>query len=86
MKPIEPGCKAMIVKSAVPANLGKVVTVVRYLGKVPGFNLSDRWQVAERIIRSKRGLIVDHTNESKLIRIDGFDPVDIESDERRVTA
>lgn len=30
MKPIEPGCRAIIVKSAFPSNLGKVVTVVTH--------------------------------------------------------
>jgi len=31
-KPIEPGCKAMIIRAAITANLWRVVEVVRFLG------------------------------------------------------
>ncbi len=77
MKKIEKGCNALIIKSAVPSNIGLSVTVGEYLGKVPCFAGEDRWEIDGNIQSiTNTGMMVDtanHANEDQLMRIDDFD-------------
>jgi len=50
---LEPGCLAVIVGGVVKENYGKIVTCVRYIGKVPelvgNYTDSDIWEVNQPV-------------------------------------
>ncbi len=80
MKPIEPGCLAITVNCAVPANNGRTVRVIRYLGNIPhvypGFEWSgDRWEV-DGEFALQRGGSTNTLPTFQLLRIDGYDPAE----------
>jgi hypothetical protein len=70
MKPIENGCKARIVNSAI-GNNGVVVTVVECIGNVHGFTESagPRWRIDTDVLTSGGGM-TNHMGECQLQRID----------------
>jgi len=74
MKPIEEGCLALVIKSTA-GNEGKSVTVGKFLGYVPWYLDSDRWEVDRPMNCVYRGKIKDikcyHLSENQLMRIDG---------------
>ncbi len=71
MKPLEPGCLAMIINSRI-GNNGKVVTVGDFLGEVKTHVGTDFWEVSPGIL-TNRGRISHFGHESQLMRIDDFD-------------
>ena len=72
MKPIEEGCLAMVVNSTRPENLGKVGTVGKFLGAVPGFRSNENWEFSTPIT-SMHGYSVRHFRGDWLMRIDGYE-------------
>lgn len=84
MLPIEEGCLAMVVRSAA-GNAGKVVTVGRYIGKVPLYDGYDRWSTEEPlrgVYTSGAGAeYVYHATQSQLMRIDGGESEEEETQE-----
>jgi len=81
MKPIEPGCLAMIVSCGVREDLGKTVVVGNYIGK-PNIKISNDprlhqcWEVSPPVAwiiggsRVKRRPVCP---EAALLRIDGYE-------------
>lgn len=70
MKPIEEGCRAIIIN--LPKSRGSV-TVLKFLGKVKPFSGDDRWAV-DRKINKEHGFPPEaHIREKWLMRIDGYD-------------
>lgn len=76
MKQIETGCLAIVIGARIQVNNGKVVTVGRYIGSLPGYGIQNHWEVSEYILNShgERG---KHISQELLLRIDG----DVELDE-----
>ena len=86
MKPIEPGCMAWTYNCVVPENNGKIVKVISFIGEVEGFAGNDRWMTDGKFI-SIYGVIHGFLNESKLLRIDGYeDDKSIEEITKELTA
>lgn len=72
LKPIEPGCLALITQSYA-GNAGRVVRVVKFLGAVEDFKDDrDRWQI-DTWIKTTWGESCNHHPERYLMRIDGED-------------
>jgi hypothetical protein len=75
LKPIVPGCLAMIIKSF-SGNTG-TVKVGQCLGRVSGpgtqHNVGPRWEV-DRPMITTRGVTIYHLGEDQLMRIDGHEP------------
>lgn len=75
MSNLEPGCKAIVVKGAanndpnIPTNIGKVVTVGRFLGKVYGWVGHDRWET-DILMTGTTGGNSYHNREFHMQRID----------------
>ena len=83
MKPIEPGCLALIINA--PANriqfAGKIVKVVRFIGESPAKNAlprNDYWEV-EAIDFILPDEFAPHASESVLMRIDPDDEIKSET-------
>jgi hypothetical protein len=85
MKPIEPGCLAVIIRSRA-GNEGKVVRCLEYLGDIPAPNPygcmdsknHDHWLVDKMLNRVSYNTGKIHTrapyaSEHNLMRIDGYD-------------
>ena len=75
-RPIEPGCRAVVVNSS-EANNGRIVIVMEYLGALEDWRHRDMWRVDKKMIW-KRGVLgeIGHDNlisGSKLKRIDDYD-------------
>lgn len=68
---IEEGCLAVVINSAVPKNIGKCVTVLKYIGKVPMFEFKDLWAVSEPMT-TNWGTEECYQRECNLMRIDGI--------------
>ena len=81
-KPIEPGCKAVIVNSRA-GNNGLVVRVIRYIGDVPGFGHTSRWEISE-YLKTDQHHYVNHAGEACLRRIDDDNDVISWDDKRSV--
>lgn len=75
MKPLEPGCLAIIINSRI-GNNGKVVTVGNFLGHVKLYLGEDFWEVSPGIL-TDRGRISHVGHESQLMRIDDFNGDDV---------
>jgi hypothetical protein len=71
MKPIEEGCRAVIVGSAA-GNDGIIVTIGKYIGHVNGWVEDNYWEI-DKAINSKHGTKHDFCGEKKLRRIDDED-------------
>lgn len=71
LKPIEPGCLAVIIRSDA-GNEGKVVRVLKYIGKIKGFAGADYWET-DTPINSTIGEMFRLSRESCMMRIDGED-------------
>ena len=75
LKPIEAGCLAMIIKSRA-GNEGKVVTVGRFIGKVPRYAGENRWEI-DQMMKATNSLgdreSCCHVREDWMMRIDGED-------------
>lgn len=69
MKPIEEGCRAVIVKSRA-GNEGTVVTVLRYIGKIDGWGGDDRWEIDTPLKNTLGAQPECHVRECCLKRID----------------
>lgn len=77
MKPIEPGCKALIVRANISSNVGKCVHVIRevkaseYLQEIDAYAPNDGWFVSGDIISlcGEKGFA--SCRHGWLIRIDG---------------
>jgi len=73
---IEKGCMAIVINGAAPnhpkTNIGKIVTVGDFLGKLKGFVGNDRWSVDQLINYTLDGLWFTgyHVQEKNLQRID----------------
>lgn len=50
MSELEPGCKAMIITGMNIENIGKIVTVGVFIGKINGYNGDDFWEVDREIV------------------------------------
>jgi len=80
MKPIEEGCRAMIINS-INGNNGKIVTVGSYAGQHPEFpysvSLISSWEISPSLIaryeESGRLTKESYAQEYNLMRIDGFE-------------
>lgn len=82
MKPIEPGCRAVIVGHPHEPNNGMIVRVLTHLGCIPPATLlyfiGDRWQIDSKITyvvnetNDPHGM-VDHVQGKYLRRIDEYD-------------
>jgi hypothetical protein len=77
MKQIETGCLAVVIGARIHVNNGKVVTVGRYIGSVPGCLLQNRWEVSEYILNNY-GELSKHISQELLLRIDGEPELDEE--------
>lgn len=72
---IEPGCKAIIVKSTIQEVIGQTATVIRYIGDVltDGLLTRDFWEISNEFLKqiypTKRVI----APERHLMRIDGND-------------
>lgn len=69
MKPIEKGCLAIVVRCG--SDLGAVVTVGEYIGKVLHWDGCNHWEVDKSMLSTK-GNRVFHIDEYYLMRIDGY--------------
>lgn len=65
---IEEGCLAVVVQTAVPENLGKLVRVGKFVGKVFPYAGTDRWEVDIDMLSTK-GTLARHQRESHLLRV-----------------
>jgi hypothetical protein len=70
-KPIEPGCKAVIVNSDA-GNDGIVVTVGKFAGKINGWDGDDRWYI-DKYVSGLLGGKLNAVREHQLKRIDDYD-------------
>jgi hypothetical protein len=77
---IEKGCLAIVVNSSRSENLGKVVTVGNFIGKIEGILGEDAWEVDTPMV-TKFGKIIHHQRESYLMRIDSYNQ-DVYNDEQ----
>ena len=69
MKPIDPGCLAMVVNCN---QFGKTGTVGNFIGSSSGFLGNDWWEFSTPLM-TIHGNIVNMCSESKLRRIDGYE-------------
>lgn len=82
-KPIEEGCRALIIKSKC-GNEWKEVDVVKYLGKVPMFGGDDRWELKQQI-KTRSGYATNTHRGSWMVRIDDDDiQKQIEAEQEKV--
>ena len=73
MKKIESGCTAIILKSADNDNIGKIVQVGNYMGKVSGWGGDHHWGISSPIRGTggaHHGKMVFFANEDQLQRLD----------------
>jgi hypothetical protein len=70
---IEKGCLAIVVDSSRPENLGKVVTVGEFLGRVSPVEGDDQWAVDVRQLCNNGTTAVFFQREKNLMRIDNYD-------------
>ena len=77
MKPIEAGCLATVINSNA-GNNGISLAVIRYVGVVYGENGKNQWEV-DRVLKGTRSAN-NFIDESKLMRIDGYESQDQISD------
>ena len=70
-KEIEPGCLAVVIRSARPENLGKSVTVGKYIGEFPDIDHEDLWEVSKMMV-TNRGKKYPYMAEENLLRIDNY--------------
>lgn len=79
MKPIEPGCKALVVKAQNPDNIGKCVDVVRrvkakeWIPEVGDFVLYAGWFAVGDVVSIGGHVGIVACPDGWLIRIDGYD-------------
>lgn len=73
MKPIEPGCMAWTYNCWNPANNGKVVKCIKFIGKVDGWEYKDRWEIDTKMYSVLTNEEHYHTSERTLLRIDGYE-------------
>lgn len=82
MKPLEPGCKAMIIGGRCKENIGKVVTVGQYLGdffqEIALLRDRDIWEVDKNILFTN-GDYQKMCSGKTMQRIDGNDTKTIET-------
>lgn len=75
MKPIEPGCLAVVIGHEVPTNNGKVVKVLTLMGNALGI---PTWSINEKLKycfpRQNKVEFYPFCAEPNLFRVDGFDP------------
>ena len=75
-KPIQKGCRAVIVNS-VNGNNGMIVTVGNFIGVVEeedGMCFGkDRWEVSPSVKQVRNNRLVNHIQEIRLERIDDYD-------------
>ena len=69
MSNLEPVCKAIVVNSVVVSNIGKILTVGNFLGKLPSFPQNDLWEV-DTELQFKNGEKFFLCSGSRLQRID----------------
>lgn len=69
---IEKGCMAIIVDGLCQSNIGKVVTVVNYLGDVPYLRTNGYWEV-DQLMEFTDGVYRYINRESCMKRIDDQD-------------
>ena len=75
MSDLTPGCTAIVVKSSCAENIGKIVKVGSFIGKVDSFIGADHWEI-DREIRStycfsnQKGGMHRFCTSSQLQRID----------------
>ena len=70
MKPIEKGCKAMIVCN--DHDSGKTVTVGNFIGAVEHFSRTKHWEI-DAVMNLGDGCEATHIDESFLQRLDDYD-------------
>ena len=68
---IEEGCLAIVINSYTPSNIGKCVTVLKYVGEVCRFEYKDLWAVSEPMT-TNLGNKEYYQREVNLMRIDGI--------------
>jgi len=80
MKPIEEGCTAIVTDSFLPENIGKIVRVGKYIGKVDSFEDENQWEVCPGMlcVAMINGDVigtemVNHQSESRLQRLNDTD-------------
>ena len=81
-KPIEPGCMAIVINNHTSSNIGKIITVKKFIGNLDKLKLSrwpfngdDYWEVDQEIIFTRKGTIeriisIPYVREQNLDRID----------------
>lgn len=68
---IEEGCLAVMINSFVPENIGRCVTVLKFVGEVDKYEGLDRWLVDGEVF-DDCGEKINHQQEAFLMRIDGI--------------
>lgn len=82
MKPIEPGCKALVVKAQNPDNIGKCVDVVRrvkakeWIPEAEAYTPYTGWVAVGDIVTVSGHVGIASFPDGWLIRIDGYDKED----------
>jgi len=75
LKPIEVGCRAMIINAGTPENNNKIVTVLKCLGRMtalPSRKKGVVWKI-DRLNLTLGGIMSDLIMEDRLMRIDDPD-------------
>lgn len=83
LKPIEKGCMAMIINTGIPENDGQIVTVLECLGEMvhpDTFKIHMIWRV-DHVGPTNKGTMSDLIRESRLMRIDGGEFEDEDTEE-----
>lgn len=74
MKPIEEGCRAVIVSSIIPSNNGKIVEIGKFIGGENGNNfVGDDWWETDIGILTTHNRYINRVRECRLQRIDDYD-------------
>jgi len=80
MKPIEKGCKAVIVNTVHGVCDGKIVVVQDYLGELDFIHIGiNRAWLVDRGLKAMNGGVTSHVPEFMLLRIDDDDKEELSS-------
>ena len=73
MSNLETGCKAIVIESLCPENVGKIVTVGNFIGTIHEFPACNCvWEISQTVI-CRDGIERFMCDETSLQRIDGND-------------
>lgn len=87
---LEPGCTAIIIGGVCEENIGKIVTIGKFIGEFIDCKNKDMWEVNKPIlfrrVRSKEEIVLYLCSDKTMQRIDDHKIQETEKEEFELTA